>query len=63
MKAKICGISDLKTLRHITNHTNPPSFIGFIVNYPKSKRYVRLKDLGNLLKINKKKNKLCSCSR
>ena len=30
---KICGISDLKTLKFIVNHPHPPKFIGFITNY------------------------------
>jgi len=54
MKSKICGISDIKTLKYITNHPFPPKFIGFIVNYIKSKRYVSQKNLNELLKINKK---------
>ena len=54
MKSKICGISDIKTLKYITNHSSPPKFIGFIVNYIKSKRYVSQKNLNELLKINKK---------
>ena len=54
MKSKICGISDIKTLKYITNHSFPPKFIGFIVNYIKSKRYVSQKNLNKLLKINKK---------
>ena len=45
LKSKICGVSDTKTLRYIINHNNPPQFIGFIVNYPKSKRYVDIKKL------------------
>ena len=55
LKSKICGVSDSKTLNYIVNHENPPQFIGFIVNYPKSKRYVdsiKLKELIN----NDKKN-------
>ena len=54
MKSKICGISDIKTLKFLTNHTSPPDFIGFIINYPKSKRYVKLNKLKKLLEINKK---------
>ena len=57
MKSKICGISDLKTLEYITNHSNPPEYIGFIVNYLKSKRYVQFDKLKNLLKINKRNSK------
>ena len=54
MKSKICGISDSKTLKFLTDHTASPEFIGFIVNYPKSKRYVKIKELKDLLKISKK---------
>ena len=54
LKSKICGVSDTKTLSYIINHNNPPQFIGFIVNYPKSKRYVDVKKLKELTKIDKK---------
>ena len=56
MKSKICGISDSRTLEFLTNHLFSPEFIGFIVNFPKSKRFVNLKKLKELLKINKKKS-------
>ena len=52
---KICGISDLKTLNFIINHTNSPKFVGFICNYPKSSRYVKINDLKNLLNVKKNK--------
>ena len=54
LKSKICGVSDPKILNHIINHKYPPQFIGFIVNYPKSKRHVESEKLKVLLKINKK---------
>ena len=54
MKSKICGISDTDTLRFLTNHPYPPQFIGFIVNYKKSKRYVDQNKLKRLLSIDKK---------
>ena len=54
LKSKICGVSDPKTLNFITNHDHPPQFIGFIVNYPKSKRYVELEKLKKLLQNYKK---------
>ena len=54
LKTKICGVSDSKTLRYIINHSYPAHFIGFIVNYPKSKRYVTREKLKELLKIDKK---------
>ena len=53
LKSKICGVSDSKTLNFIVNHKYPPQFIGFIVNYPKSKRYVD-KKIKRIIKINKK---------
>ena len=54
LKSKICGVSDSKILNFIVNHNNPPQFVGFIVNYPKSKRYVDIKKLKELMKIEKK---------
>ena len=54
MKSKICGISDSKTLEHLTKHSNPPQYIGFIVNYQKSKRFVQHDRLKELLKVDKK---------
>ena len=57
MKLKICGISDSKTLKHLTGHPHPPEYIGFIVNYPKSKRFVEIEKLEDLLKIEKKNSK------
>jgi len=57
MKLKICGISDSKTLEHLTAHPHPPEYIGFIVNYPKSKRFVEFEKLKKLLKVNKNNSK------
>ena len=57
MKSKICGISDSKTLKYLTEHPNPPQFIGFIVNYPESKRFVNYNQLKELLRINKNNSK------
>ena len=56
MKSKICGISDFKTLKFLTNHPAPPHFIGFITNYPKSKRFIEIDKLKDLLKVDKKKS-------
>ena len=50
---KICGVSDLKILKYITDHPYPPQFIGFITNYKKSKRYVEFEKLKELLNIEK----------
>jgi len=57
MKSKICGISDSKILKYLTDHSSPPQYIGFIVNYPKSKRFVEKNKLRQLLKIDKKNSK------
>ena len=55
--SKICGISDLKTLSYIINHSYPPQFIGFICNYKKSHRFVEIDKLKKLTETNKKKSK------
>jgi len=57
MKSKICGISDYNTLKYIIAHPCPPEYIGFIVNYKESKRFVEFNKLKKLLKIDKKKCK------
>ena len=53
MDAKICGIKNPNTLNFLLKHKYPPKYIGFICNYPKSKRYLNFNDLKKLLKINK----------
>ena len=57
MKSKICGISDLEILKFLTNHLCAPEFIGFIVNFPKSKRFVDSNKLKELLKVDKRNSK------
>ena len=52
---KICGISDLETLRYILNHQFPPKFVGFICNFKKSKRYVEYDKLKELVNVDKNK--------
>ena len=54
---KICGISDAKTLTYIVDHPHPPQFVGFIVNWKASSRYVEFDRLKELLNIDKKKSK------
>ena len=54
--SKICGISDLDTLKFIIDHPYPPQFIGFICNYKKSSRYVETEKLNKLLAIDKNKS-------
>ena len=55
MDAKICGIKDSYTLNFILTHNNSPKFVGFIINYTKSKRYIELDKLIKLIDIKKKK--------
>ena len=57
LSCKICGISDSKTLEFLTSHPTPPKMIGFICNWPKSKRFVEHNKLKELLKVDKKKSK------
>ena len=57
MKSKICGISDSKTLKYLTEHPNPPQYIGFIINYPKSIRFIEYDKIKELLKVDKKNSK------
>ena len=54
---KICGVKDPQTLSYIINHKYPPKMIGFICNWPKSKRFVKNEDLNTLININKKQSK------
>ena len=56
LKSKICGVTDTETLNYIVNHKHPSQFVGFIVNYPKSKRYIDKNNLKKLLSINKSKS-------
>ena len=55
MDAKICGIKDSYTLNYIISHKYPPKFIGFIVNYAKSKRYIEFDKLKKLVSTKKRK--------
>ena len=57
LECKICGVSDSKILNFIINHQYPPKFVGFIVNYTKSKRFVEINKLKSLIDIDKKKTK------
>ena len=54
LQCKICGISDPETLKYIVNHPKAPAFVGFILNYKKSKRFINSEKLIELLKVEKK---------
>ena len=55
LTSKICGVSTSEVLNYIIDHPFSPGLIGFIVNFPKSKRYIKNDKLKKLLTINKKK--------
>ena len=57
---KICGVSDPETLNYILNHNHKPTMIGFITNYEKSKRFVKLEKLKDLINVDKKQVKFVS---
>ena len=60
MRSKICGVKDSETLNFLLNYKYPPQLIGFICNYPKSKRFVDIKSLQSLLRVNNKKSQFVS---
>ena len=60
MQSKICGVKDNETLNFLVNYKYPPQLIGFICNYPKSKRFVEVKTLKSLLRIDNKKSQFVS---
>ena len=57
LMSKICGVSTSTVLDYIINHPYSPTLIGFIVNFSKSKRYVKNEELKKLLILDKKKCK------
>ncbi len=57
LECKICGVSSTEILNFIVNHKFPPQYVGFIANYTKSKRFVKIDKLKRLIDIDKKKSK------
>ena len=57
LMSKICGVSTSTVLDYIINHPYSPTLIGFIVNFSKSKRYIKNDKLKKLLITDKKKCK------
>ncbi len=55
MDAKICGVKNSSTLKYLLTHKYPPKYIGFICNYPKSKRHLSYVKLKKLLELKKTK--------
>jgi len=60
MQSKICGVKDSEVLNFLISYKYPPELIGFICNYPKSKRFVEINSLQKLLKVDKKKSQFVS---
>ena len=60
MQSKICGVKDSKTLNFLINYKYPPQLIGFICNYPKSKRFLDIDSLQKLLKVDKQRSQFVS---
>ena len=56
MKLKICGISDIKTLKYLTNHPIPPQLYWFYCKLSKIKKICRIKSSKRFAKIDKKKS-------
>ena len=57
LKSRIGGVSTPEVLDYLSNHPYFPTLIVFIVNFPKSKRFVELNKLRALLNVDKKKSK------
>jgi|TARA_B110000902_G_C14067627_1_gene497979 phosphoribosylanthranilate isomerase len=55
MKVKICGISNIKDLKFCIN--NGADFCGFILNYPKSHRFISFEKALELTSLKKKETK------
>ena len=60
MQSKICGVKDSEVLNFLIGYKHPPELIGFICNYPKSKRFIEINSLQKLLKVDKKKSQFVS---
>ena len=52
LSSKICGISDIVTLKYILSHNYPPKFVGMIMNYQKSPRFINIEKAKELTNIN-----------
>ena len=52
LSSKICGISDIVTLKYILSHNHPPKFVGMIMNYQKSPRFINIEKAKELTNIN-----------
>ena len=55
MKVKVCGLSTIEQVETCVNHD--ADFCGFILNYPKSHRYIKYNTADKLTQINKRNAK------
>ena len=55
MKVKVCGLSTIEQVETCVNHD--ADFCGFILNYPKSHRYIEYETAEKLTNIDKKNSK------
>jgi|TARA_B110000211_G_C14089389_1_gene558191 phosphoribosylanthranilate isomerase len=55
MKAKVCGLSNATQVKACIEHG--ADYCGFIINYPKSHRFISIKTAQELTKIDKKNSK------
>jgi phosphoribosylanthranilate isomerase len=60
MKLKVCGLSN--PIQVETCLGLDINYCGFILNFPKSHRYISFNKAKELTSINKKKNKFCRSS-
>ena len=51
LSSKLCGISDIVTLKYILSHNYPPKFVGMIMNYKRSRRYITIEKAKELTNI------------
>ena len=51
LSSKLCGISDIVTLKYILSHNYPPKFVGMIMNYQKSPRFINIEKAKELTNI------------
>ena len=59
MKLKVCGLSKIIEVQTSVNYG--ADFCGFILNYPKSHRFITYDQAVILTKVPKKKLKVCWC--
>ena len=59
MKVKVCGLSNVEQVKTCIQYG--ADYCGFILNYPKSHRFIQFEKAKELTNIEKKKYKICRC--